>query len=441
MTEQIKINSLELENVKRIKAVKIEPTKNGLTVVGGKNRQGKTSVLDAIAWALGGDRFKPSEAHREGSMTPPNLRVVLSNGIVVERKGKNSDLKVTDPNGVRSGQKLLDSFIEELALNLPKFMESSDKQKAETLLKIIGLENELTTLELAYKKHYQERLTTGQLRDQKKKYANELTYYPDVPNQLISASDLIQQQQAILARNAENKAKRDKLAYYLSQKEMADAKLKELEQKIKEQKEAIFELMRDIDIAQQNAKDLQDESTEELEKNIQNVEALNVKIRANLDKEKAEQEASDYDDQYNRYTEELKAIQKHKMELLQNADLPLKELSVEAGLLTYKGQQWDNMSGAEQLKVATAIVRKLKPQCGFVLLDKLEQMDLETLQEFSEWVANEGLQVIATRVSVGEECSVIITDGYSQNEGIKEEQIPTVAENATVTETVPRYDW
>lgn len=31
----VKINALELENVKRIKAVKIDPTQNGLTIIGG----------------------------------------------------------------------------------------------------------------------------------------------------------------------------------------------------------------------------------------------------------------------------------------------------------------------------------------------------------------------------------------------------------------------
>ena len=51
--DSVKINSLEFENVKRIKAVKIEPTQNGLTVIGGNNKQGKTSVIDSIAWALG----------------------------------------------------------------------------------------------------------------------------------------------------------------------------------------------------------------------------------------------------------------------------------------------------------------------------------------------------------------------------------------------------
>ena len=69
----MKINRLEIENVKRIKAVKLEPAQNGLTIIGGDNQQGKTSVLDSIAWALGGERYKPSQSTREGSMVPPNL--------------------------------------------------------------------------------------------------------------------------------------------------------------------------------------------------------------------------------------------------------------------------------------------------------------------------------------------------------------------------------
>ena len=62
----VKINTLEIENIKRIKAVQLSPAKDGLTVIGGKNAQGKTSVLDCIAWGLGGDRFKPSAPRREG---------------------------------------------------------------------------------------------------------------------------------------------------------------------------------------------------------------------------------------------------------------------------------------------------------------------------------------------------------------------------------------
>ena len=103
----VKINSLEIENVKRIKAVKLEPSANGLTIIGGNNNQGKTSVLDAIAWALGGDKYKPTAAARDGAYTDPILHVELSNGLIVERKGKNSSLKVIDPNGNKAGQQLL----------------------------------------------------------------------------------------------------------------------------------------------------------------------------------------------------------------------------------------------------------------------------------------------------------------------------------------------
>ena len=74
------------------------------------------------------------------------------------------------------------------------------------------------------------------------------------------------------------------------------------------------------------------------------------------------------------------------------------------------------MSSSDQLKVSVAIIRKLNPKCGFVLLDKLEQMDLDTLREFGAWLEAEDLQAIATRVSTGDECSIIIEDGYVKGE-------------------------
>ena len=163
----IKINQLEIENVKRIKAVKLEPSENGLTIIGGKNNQGKTSVLDSIAWALGGDRFRPSRANREGSVIPPYLRVTLSNGLIVERKGDSSSLKVIDPNGNKGGQQLLNEFVEQLAINLPRFMEQTAKEKANTLLKIIGVGDELYALETKEQQLYNQRHTIGQIADQK----------------------------------------------------------------------------------------------------------------------------------------------------------------------------------------------------------------------------------------------------------------------------------
>lgn len=409
--ETVKINQLEIENVKRVKAVKIEPTANGLTVIGGRNSQGKTSVLDSIAWALGGDRYKPSQPQRDGSVLPPQLHVELSNGLIVERKGKNSDLRVIDPSGRKGGQQLLNQFVEQLALDLPKFMSASGKDKAQTLLQIIGVGDQLAKLEMDEQKLYQERLYIGRTADQKEKYAKEMESFEGVPKEPVSASELIRQQQDILARNGENQRKRERVSQYEYLVSTKTEEVIRLQQQLQIKQAELQQAQADLQIAKTSALDLHDESTEELERNIQEIDELNRKVRANLDKEKAEEDARIYKNQYDALTVQINDIRQAKMDLLKGADLPLPGLSVQDGELIYQGYKWDNMSGSDQLKVATAIVRKLNPQCGFVLLDKLEQMDLQTMQEFGSWLEFQGLQAIATRVSTGDECSIIIEDG------------------------------
>ena len=394
----VKINALELENVKRIKAVKIDPTQNGLTIIGGDNNQGKTSVLDSIAWALGGDKNKPSNAAREGSTIPPVLKVTLSNGIIVERKGKNSSLKVTDPSGKKAGQNLLNSFIEQLALDLPKFMNKTNKEKAEVLLNIIGVGDQLAVYQKQENELYQERLTVGR----------------------------------IVAQNGENQRKREKVTQYEYQVKTLTDEVARYEQMLNQKKEELNKATYDLSVAKTDALDLLDQSTDELEKNLAEIEETNRKVRANLDKEKAEEEAKGYKSQYDNLTNQIEDVRKQKYDLLNNADLPLPELSIEDNELTYKGKKWDSMSGSDQLRVSTAIVRKLNPDCGFVLLDKLEQMDLRTLTEFNAWLEQEGLQAIATRVSTGDECSVIIEDGYVK-ENVTSQPVQPVSENTTPT--------
>ena len=428
----VKIMALEAENVKRIKAVALTPAPTGLTLVGGNNNQGKTSVLDALAWALGGEKFRPDAAVREGAVAPAHLKVKLSNGVVVERKGKNSSLTVTDPTGRRSGQQLLNAFIEPLALDLPRFMEASDKEKADILLRIIGIGTELHTRDLEIKALYDKRTFTGQLAAQKKHFAEELISYPDAPEKPVSASDLIRQQQEILARNGENQRKRNQLDKLIAEKNQFNFTLRDLYEQIEdlkeeyEQTQAKFtDLEKQIFQARKSAAQLQDESTAELEASIRDIEEINQKVRANLEKSRAEDEAARYAGEYDKLTEAITRKRADRMALLNGAGLPLPELSVEDGALTYKGKHWRDMSGSDQLRVAAAIVRRLNPDCGFVLLDKLEQMDMTTLQEFSAWLEAEHLQAIATRVSTGSECQIIIEDGMVKD---AETTLPPVTE-------------
>lgn len=432
--EPVKINSLELENVKRVKAVKFEPSANGLTIVGGNNMQGKSSVLDAISWALGGNKFQPTEPNRQGSVNPPMLKITLSNGLIVERKGKNSTLYVTDPKGEKAGQKLLDSFVEEFALNLPKFMEMKSLDKAKTLLEIIGVEQQLIEFQRKEESLYQERLLLGREKERKQKYAEELESFENVPEVPIEISELIKQQQEILAKNGENQRARNNLKQNEQYLENVNVQIADLKKKLEglENEKVHYENL--VIQGRKDTAQLEDESTEELENSIRNSEEINSKIRKNLEKNKAMEDATQLANQYEEFTQKIDKVRKDKFQLIKNAELPLEGLSVNDQVeLTYKGMPWDNMSGAEQLIVATAIVRKLNPNCGFVLMDKLEQMDLDTLKVFGEWLEKENLQVIATRVSKGEECQIIIEDGYSETPG------ETLNKNETKAE-LPKFE-
>ena len=411
--ESIKINSLELENVKCVKAVKLEPTASGLTVVGGKNNQGKTSVLDAIAWALGGAKYKPSQAQREGSLVEPQLHIELSNGMVVERLGKNGTLKVTDPSGQKGNQSLLDGFISQFALDLPKFMEADKNTKAKILLQIIGVGDKLSVFDKQESELYNRRTEIGRIADQKKKYADEMVQWDGVPEDIVSAAELIQQQQEILARNGRNQELRNQVKNLEAQKTLLEQRIEESTKVLNTMHEQMAELQDKLVIANTNAKDLQDESTAELEESIANIDSTNAKVRDNLNKQRAQEEADEYKRQYEDLTTQIEDIRNARMDLLNGVEMPLQNLSVDNGELVYKGQKWDNMSGSDQLKVATAIVRKTNPKCGFVLLDKLEQMDIDTMNEFGKWLQDNNLQAIATRVSIGDECSIFIEDGYS----------------------------
>lgn len=400
----MKIHSFSIENTKRVRAVAYEPAPDGLTVIGGKNGQGKTSILDAIAWALGGEKHRPTHAQRDGSVLPPHIRIELDNGLVVERKGKNSSLTVTDPSGQRAGQKLLDSFIHELALDLPKFMEASDREKANTLLKIIGVGDRLAAIEREEKAAYDERQAMGRIADRQAAAAQGMPYHADAPRELVNVNSLTEQLYAAMHMNRKNAEARSQLqALYRERKALSD----KLEEMTKQYDTLCGQCMEAEEIVAR----LRDAPEDGVRRQIAEADAINQKVRENLNREKAEEDAKAARDAYDALTAKVEEARRRKAELLDGAQMPLNGLTVQDGALVYNGSRWDCMSASEQLRVGAAIVRALNPQCGFILMDKLEQMDGDTLRAFGAWLEAEGLQAIATRVSTGNECQIVIEDG------------------------------
>lgn len=438
MSEDVKISALELENVKRVRALMLEPTKDGLTVIGGRNAQGKTSVLDAIAWALGGNKKKPANPNRDGAASPARLKVELTNGIIVERKGKNGALHVTDSRGMKAGQALLDEFVGQLALDLPKFMNASDKERADYLLSTLGVDAELARIDRDIKATYEKRRDANRDADRATKAADAMPWHDDAPDEPVDVRAAAAELQKVVEENARNQRTRDEVERIRARRDEAnrtanaiDVGIGELEARLEEERlkyrRAIEErdrLMDEAIAAKERADALVDVDTAPIEEAIANAEASNAKWRDNYRRDMAQEEAHAMGAEVGRLTERLDGLRAERVALLDKAGMPLPELSVEDGVLTYRGQVWSDMSGAEQLRVATAIVRATKPGCGFVLVDKLEQLDPVQLAEFAAWCEGEGLQVIGTRVATDDTCTVVIEDGRIVGQDMQETPAP-----------------
>jgi len=411
--EPVKILCISAENFKALKAFYCEPKPEGLTVIGGDNGAGKTSCLDVIAYALGGAKYRPSNPKRDGAIGDTTLHVELSNGLVVERKGKNLSLTVTDKDGARHGQELLDSFISEIAIDLPKFYNASAKEKAHMILATLGIEEKLAELAKREKEKYDTRTMVGREADKKQQAAEDMPWHEDAPEKKLAVKELIDQQQEILARNGIKEEHRRNYEANKSELDRVSAELDRLRKRQKDLQDAVKAA---------ESEDFTLESTAELESQIADFEEINRKVAENAERTRRLEEADALCDQKDTLTKEIEEIRDERMALLKDADFPLEGLSVaDNGELVYNGKAWDCMSGSQQLIVSCAIASKIKPSCRFVRMDKLEQLDLSTLAAFDEWLRGQDLQCIATRVSTGSECTLIIEDGE-----VKEGEKPLV---------------
>lgn len=423
-TAPVVITSLEVQDFKRVQLVRYTPKASGLTVIGGRNSQGKSSTLDAVKMLFGGEKFTPTSPIHEGAKKS-TLTGTLSNGLQVKVSITPSGAyyTITDPSGKKAGITLLKETVPQIALDLPAFLQASDKEKAKTLLKIIGVD--LTPFEERHAKLYGEREQIGRLRDRAKHHAEAMPYNEAVGTELVTPADIMAELEKKVAVNSRNRELRQKA-------EQARANIRTQEERISAQQQMVDDLEKRLTDARrelilreagkaalQDALDcalkataaVQDEDTTMLKQRMAQIEDTNQEVRKNLEREKALAEAEGYAEEYRALNGQIETNQAEMRALLDGAEMPLEGLSVEAGILTYRGKAWDCMGDAERLKVATSIVRKINPSCGFVLLDGLERMDIQTLETFGAWLQEQGLQVLGTKVSSGPECSIIIEDG------------------------------
>jgi DNA repair exonuclease SbcCD ATPase subunit len=410
----IKIETLLIRNFKRVEIADVELSDAGLNIIGGGNAQGKSTFLDAIKYALGGGKYAPTNPHNERSEgATAIIRTRLSNGIEVERSGKSSSLKVVVDGG-KGNQQTLNEFLNEFALDVGKFLRSSETEKTKALIEHLGIGEKLELIDQKVKRLFDERTLVNRDADRKRKLADAMPVYDNAPDERVDMAAAIAEERAASEVNRALDQGVVRMAGIKEEGVALGADIEEMRRRL-ERMEAKRKALKDeyLSIQDRVSRTAPIDTAPIMEK-IKHAESLNKMWEANRSAQQADAEARAAAKAQQDLTDSIETARAQRKALLDSIAMPIAGLSVVDGALQYNGQRWDCMSGAERLKVSAAISRAFKPECGFLLIDELETMDWRTLAEFNDWAKAEGIQVIGAMVAdagkAGEQF-ILIEDG------------------------------
>lgn len=402
----MKIISLEVENLKRIKAIRIKPSGNAI-VIGGENDQGKSSALDAIEYLFAGKRAQCEAPVRDGKKKA--IIVGELEDLVVKRTinfNGGTYLTVTNKDGAsrKSPQTILDQFIGALSFDPLAFTKMDKKAQVETLKKLVGLdftEHDEKIEDLLEKR----RTLKYKARDLQGKY-NDMPEYPEVPEEELSISDLLNELGDIQAKNLEIK---QKLREYNAAKDRFDnaaAALITAKENFENAEKEYFEL-------KATCENVELISEEPIRGKIAVAEKINKQIRDNKEAQAVKKEWDESLKKVDDYSEKIKEISAAKDEALKKVIFPIEGLSFDESGVTYNGLPFsdDQIGSAARLKVSVAMGLALNPKLKVLLIRDGSLLDENSLKTIAEMASKEDAQLWIERVGKGKECQVIIEDG------------------------------
>lgn len=411
MSEKTKLKTVSVAGFKRIKAIEVDVVENGLTVLGGKNRQGKTSFRDAIAWCLGGDKFKPSSPKNDES-EKTEINIILTDGTKVSRRGKSLALSAVDCKGRKLTQTHLKDKVPALALDLAEFMNAKPKEKATILLQCLGIGDELKEADAEIARLEDDRRILGREKVAKEKYAAELPEYKEAPKEPVVVADLLQKQKRLTSENAMNHEKRLEFTHIEDREAALSVEVENLRAILEQKELALMNLRSDVAKKKKEVDAMKDVDVSAVNEQIENAQEVNAQIETNARKAAAKEDAQKLVAQYDALTSDLELARKARVALMDGAKMPLEGLDVNDGNLTYNSKEWDCMSDSERIQVSIAIAQSFAPECGFANIGDIESLDIDTQNELKVWCEDNGFQIIAVRVSTHpEECTFMIEDG------------------------------
>lgn len=426
--EPLVIVELHAENVMRLRAVTIRPDPDdNVVVIGGRNAQGKTSVLRAIAVALGG------AAAAKGLTAPirigedeANVRLDLGRFIVTrtwDAARRSSSLTVTTSDGAKfqRPQQFLDDFLGSLTFDPLAFMRQPSKEQVATLLGLIDLPFDLDALDDEHDENFVKRTEVGREATRLAAHAASLTAPPEgTPTEEVSTEALLAEH-----RDATTAAEAARAALGRAEQATRDAdrhrsRLAEIDAEIERLQAARVETEAALlAAAQANTEHLAEFQSievpdiEAIELRLAAAEQVNAAVRDGIAFRKAHADAQAAKEEVEGLTFLIEEARGAKRRAVARAAMPIEGLSfdLDTRQVIFNGMTLPQCSAAEQLRVSMAIGMAANPTIRVMLITDGSLLDADSMAAVKAQAAEHGYQVWIERVGDGDAGAIIIEDG------------------------------
>jgi DNA repair exonuclease SbcCD ATPase subunit len=408
----MRIVSLEAQNVKRLKAVSIKPD-GDMVVIGGRNEQGKTSLLDSIQYALGGKNGICEKPLREGEKRG---HVILDLGeLIVKRTftaAGGSELTVTSADGSKKfngPQAVLDKLYSSVSFDPLAFMRMKPAEQRTVIMELAGLD--FTELDQRYAQTFEQRRDVNRDLKRAQQDAADAVVHEDAPDAEISVSELSRE----LSEALNVQSARARLVAEAERKRESVARITEeidrLSRQIAELRSQRTTLRDESDAEARAAAEIEVPDIPSLEARIEAAESINAKVTANHRAAAIREAAAELQADADALSATLESIDVEKKTQLAAANLPVPGLSFDEDGVLLNGLPISQASGAMQLRLSVAIGAALNPDLKVLLVRDGSLLDSESLALMADLATEHDMQVWMERVGEGEEVTVVIEDG------------------------------
>jgi hypothetical protein len=410
----VKIVELRAENVKRLKAVRINP--NGtMQVITGRNAQGKSSVLDAIWLALGGGAaarettrpIRDGEDHASVSLT---LSGDDGRGdLIVTRTwtGGKTTLTVMSEDGAKfpSPQGVLDALIGRIAFDPLEFTRRSARDQVAALLDLVDLDVDLDELARKRAGAFDQRTEVGRTSKALEGQLVGLGDVEDAPEGEVSASALIAEiraAQEMAASQASDRARRELLAEDVRDR---TCEIEDLQAALEQKRALLVEAQARV----QGHAEVPDVAA--LEAALSAAEDTNRAVRRNAQRADVAGRLHAAREAYQSFSDTIAAIDRTKATALAKAKFPVEGLAFDDTGVTFQGVPFSQASSAEQIRVSLAMAMALNPKLRVIRIMDGSLLDQEGLALIADMAEGQDYQVLIERVSDGSGVGIVIEDG------------------------------